>query len=1241
MCQVYAEDATNPANNDTSQIVKHLIAGYFDPAGWQLEPITGASVHQWAAGVVGTNPAAAGPVGYVVGGLTSTSALNPDLQMYDPNTGTWTQLADLPNPRFSPVAGWIGGLLYAAGGYDAGFAATSDLQVYNPATDAWDNTTPTDMPNPRGGGAGGVGTCASGIGECLFHVGGGPDGQFANTTLETWQYDPGSNAWTQLDNKPAGSSPNGFILGAGVGCLGHIYVGGDYRGFHEFYRLDATQPSGSQWTQLANIPAMAGAMTPALICKEDWGKIVLLGGDPDGYWGTYNNTVYVYDIASDTWEGPLPQTLNVGQLGSVGWHMDDKVWTVGGTVGFGPISPMPFESLRQVICGPCAWKEAPATAGHGQVISYTITIAAPALVPGMFMTDVLPLEVEYAGNLTWTAGYAWYDANDNAVYWTMPPLRAAAPAPQRPTFYYPSEVADRVGSPEPAAPAPEGPVTLWNAPEAVLWDNGSLVTHPGGGYNGADASALQSALGMNTYGFGHQFIYGYRMSDQFTITNPLGWDIDTITFFAYQTGAPTDSSTITGLYFQIWDGPPWAGGSVIWGDLTTNRLVSSAWSGIYRSIDTNLLANIRPIMANVGAVGITLPPGTYWLDWMTDGSLSSGPWAPPITILGQTTTGDAYQYTTAWGPALDTGTNTQQGMPFIIEGTIPGGEQVQITFDVTVTAYCGALIINEGVAGDGSTVVPFGVQTQVVDDPMIAVEPPALWAEVCPDSTGVLTFTICNEGCLLTWELREMTRTLAGSMPFVPVKVEGAGINPGLTAASPAAAPVAVPAANPEAVLWDQPLSAVNQAAYVDQEFTDYPAYSSFLADDFSNADPWVIESIFVPGNGWNGFTSLLTFDALTWQIYADCAGVPCGDPSGGGSPPVWTLSLAPNDPQVVITNGSGGMPSDTTLNLAAPVVVPPGTWWFIFYPTGAFGTVGQYGRQPADTTNGYTGQFINPGGGFGYGTTWQPWTVIGPTQQDITFRLEGQIVAVDVPWLSEDPTGGIVPPGECATIAVTFDATGMAPGDYLAALLIQSNDPDTPEVTIPVTMTVLEPAAIVNVDYGIDGLTVAFTSTVSGAEPIDYLWDLGDGNTSTDPNPIHTYAEGGCYTVTLDVANACGQDSWSGQVCVCDPVHDADFSWSPLAPLVNETVYFTGTAAGTGPITYDWDLGDGGTGNGPNPTHVYAAAGTYTVIMTATGQCGDPVSVSHDITVYEGCIPPSGADFTWTPLTPTVGQSV
>lgn len=135
------------------------------------------------------------------------------------------------------------------------------------------------------------------------------------------------------------------------------------------------------------------------------------------------------------------------------------------------------------------------------------------------------------------------------------------------------------------------------------------------------------------------------------------------------------------MYYQIWDGPPNdAGSSVVFGDLTTNRLLSSTFTNIQRDANYSPCDNARYIFANVASAGITLPAGVYWLDWKTDGSLASGPWAPPVTILGQTTTGNALIWVAnSWLPALDPGTSTPQGMPFIIEGSaLPAWAQIEI-----------------------------------------------------------------------------------------------------------------------------------------------------------------------------------------------------------------------------------------------------------------------------------------------------------------------------------------------------------------------------------------------------------------------------------------------------------------------------------------------------------------------------------------------------------------------------------
>ncbi len=80
---------------------------------------------------------------------------------------------------------------------------------------------------------------------------------------------------------------------------------------------------------------------------------------------------------------------------------------------------------------------------------------------------------------------------------------------------------------------------------------------------------------------------GNRVADDFTVGGS-GWLIGNITFFGYQTGSTT-TSTFTAVNLRIWDGPPNVGTSmVVFGDTTTNRLVSSTWTNIYRVLDTAL-----------------------------------------------------------------------------------------------------------------------------------------------------------------------------------------------------------------------------------------------------------------------------------------------------------------------------------------------------------------------------------------------------------------------------------------------------------------------------------------------------------------------------------------------------------------------------------------------------------------------------------------------------------------------------
>jgi len=207
----------------------------------------------------------------------------------------------------------------------------------------------------------------------------------------------------------------------------------------------------------------------------------------------------------------------------------------------------------------------------------------------------------------------------------------------------------------------------------IFYSNGPVSNSAGTGAGGADESILYNLThGMTTLGLGHQTPSDRRIADDFKLNNAM--NLRQVIFYAYQTGSPT-TSTFTGVTLQIWNGKPdEPGSSVVWGDTTTNVLDSTDWSGIYRIAESNPGDSLRPIMSNLVNVETVLPAGTYWLDWSATGSAAfSGPWAPPIALVGGITdTGNGQQFFGGWGPVTDSGSGDPQGFPFELLGNVIG-----------------------------------------------------------------------------------------------------------------------------------------------------------------------------------------------------------------------------------------------------------------------------------------------------------------------------------------------------------------------------------------------------------------------------------------------------------------------------------------------------------------------------------------------------------------------------------------
>ncbi len=135
--------------------------------------------------------------------------------------------------------------------------------------------------------------------------------------------------------------------------------------------------------------------------------------------------------------------------------------------------------------------------------------------------------------------------------------------------------------------------------------------------------------------------------------------------------------------------------------------------------------------------------------------------------------------------------------------------------------------------------------------------------------------------------------------------------------------------------------------------------------------------------------------------------------------------------------------------------------------------------------------------------------------------------------------------------------------------------------------------------------------------------WEFGDGNTSSGQNPNHSYAAAGTYSVMLTVTDDDGEtDTETQQVTVTEPGGQNDpptagFTWS----CGDLTCGFTDTSTDSdGSITsWSWEFGDGNTSTQQDPSHTYAAAGTYTVSLTVTDDAGGSDTISQGVTVTDG----------------------
>jgi PKD repeat protein len=207
------------------------------------------------------------------------------------------------------------------------------------------------------------------------------------------------------------------------------------------------------------------------------------------------------------------------------------------------------------------------------------------------------------------------------------------------------------------------------------------------------------------------------------------------------------------------------------------------------------------------------------------------------------------------------------------------------------------------------------------------------------------------------------------------------------------------------------------------------------------------------------------------------------------------------------------------------------------------------------------------------------------------------------------------------------------ASGEYQVTLTVTddagASDSETKSVTVP---TPGNQPPVVDFSSEADDLTVTFTdlSYDPDGTVTSWLWEFGDGNSSSDRHPVHTYGGAGTYEVTLTVTDnegATGSETQTVSVTApgnLPPV--ADFSLE----VTDLTVAFTDQSNDPDGsiISWYWRFGDGGVSFDSSPTHTYEEPGTYSVTLTVSDNNAGSDSETKSVTVMAPENQPPVADF-------------
>jgi PKD repeat protein len=235
------------------------------------------------------------------------------------------------------------------------------------------------------------------------------------------------------------------------------------------------------------------------------------------------------------------------------------------------------------------------------------------------------------------------------------------------------------------------------------------------------------------------------------------------------------------------------------------------------------------------------------------------------------------------------------------------------------------------------------------------------------------------------------------------------------------------------------------------------------------------------------------------------------------------------------------------------------------------------------------------------------------------TFNFEGYSQGTNIiSWVWEMGDGSFA-------FGQNVSHTYTRPGVYNVCLTVSTADRCTSRTCKQVTVRPPSNNCFANFRYSRQGNTLAFVNLSQGAPPVTYIWNFGDGTTSTEINPFKSYNRPGLYAACLTIRDGNGCTSTKCDSVIIEqttPNCEAKFTFS----VRDNRAVFVNSSTGAAPITYFWTFGDGTTSNLENPNKTYTASGDYLTCLRIV--TGNGCSSTRCDTVRIRIAPPCVADF-------------